>query len=336
MKKKFIKFPIPPRFILKDLITKGLLQPLPKREEDPTAERPAWYKEDGYYKYHQTKGHAMNGCGSLMNRIQRIIEDGFYVCHDRVETKEEHDINVIFHEEVCVALARGRVRVITDIVTCEREIPKDPRSFDLIEQLKNTQAKVSLFELLQISEPHREIMNQVFKNSPIDRNISVNALAEKAEMWSKGEIIAFYPNEKPSKDVTKLHPPLFIEVEAFGSTVKRSLIDGGAALNIATTHLLSHFDPELLPSREEITMRVKGFDGVHKKCAGIITLSIRVGNKTLKTLFYIIDGKPSFNLILRRPWINDMEGVASTLHRCFKFCFEGNVYKVEVDEQVSI
>jgi len=46
--RKFIKFPIPPRFILKDLITKRLLQPLPKWEEDPTTKRPAWYKEDRY------------------------------------------------------------------------------------------------------------------------------------------------------------------------------------------------------------------------------------------------------------------------------------------------
>jgi len=166
--KKVIKFPIPPRFILKDLITKGLLQPLPKREEDPTIERPAWYKKDRYCEYHQTKGHATNGCGSLRNRIQKLIEYGFYVCPDRVdETEEEHDINVIFHEEVCATLTRGRARVITDPVTCERELPKDPKSFDLIEQLKNTQEKVSLFELLQILEPHREIMNQVFKNSPI-------------------------------------------------------------------------------------------------------------------------------------------------------------------------
>ena len=103
------------------------------------------------------------------------------MCPDRVdETEEEHDINVISHEEVCAALTRGKARVIIDLVTCERELPKDLRSFDLIEQLKNTQSKVSLFELLQILEPHREIMNQVFKNSPIDRNISVNALAKKS------------------------------------------------------------------------------------------------------------------------------------------------------------
>ena len=78
--RKFIKFPIPPRFILKDLVTKGLLQPLPKWEEDPTVERPTWYKEDRYCEYHQTKGHATNECGGLRNKIQRLIQDGFYVC----------------------------------------------------------------------------------------------------------------------------------------------------------------------------------------------------------------------------------------------------------------
>ena len=39
--RKFVKFPIPSRYILKDLVAKGLLQPLPKHEEDPIAERPA-------------------------------------------------------------------------------------------------------------------------------------------------------------------------------------------------------------------------------------------------------------------------------------------------------
>ena len=79
-------------------------------------------------------------------------------------------------------------------------------------------------------------------------------------------------------------------------------------------------------------MRVKGFDGISRKCVGIITLPIKVDNKLLNTHFYIMKGKPSFNFILRRPWIDDMKGVASTLHRCFKFCFEGNVYKVEANE----
>lgn len=48
--KKFIKFPIPPIFILKDLMAKGLLQPLPKWEEDDSTKNPSWYKEDRYYE----------------------------------------------------------------------------------------------------------------------------------------------------------------------------------------------------------------------------------------------------------------------------------------------
>ena len=66
---------------------------------------------------------------------------------------------MIFHEDICVAITRGRAREMIDLITCEKELPKDPRSFDLIEQLKSTQAKVSLFELLQILAPHRKMMN---------------------------------------------------------------------------------------------------------------------------------------------------------------------------------
>ena len=80
-----------------------------------------------------------------------------YVCPTKVkDIGEEKHINVIFHEEVFATLTRGRPRVATDPITCEKELPKDLRSFDLIEQLKNTQAKVSLFELLQILEPNDE------------------------------------------------------------------------------------------------------------------------------------------------------------------------------------
>ena len=115
--------------------------------------------------------------------------------------KEQH-INVIFHEEVCVALTSGRPRVAIDPITCEKELPKDSGSFDLIKQLKNIEAKVSLFELLQVLEPHREMMNQIFKNTKIDRNISITTFAKKEKIWSKGDVIAFHPSENPSKDVT--------------------------------------------------------------------------------------------------------------------------------------
>lgn len=83
------------------------------------------------------------------------------------------------------------------------------------------------------------MMNYILKNSQIDRNISIIYFIKKAKIWSKGYVITFHPSEKPNKDVTQLHPSLFIEVGTFGNIVKRSLIDEGVALNIATTHLIS-------------------------------------------------------------------------------------------------
>ena len=68
------------------------------------------------------------------------------MCPTKVEDlEEEQHVNVIFHEDVCATIIRGRAKIMIDPVTCEREISKDLKSFDLIEQLKSTQAKVSIF-----------------------------------------------------------------------------------------------------------------------------------------------------------------------------------------------
>ena len=130
-------------------------------------------------------------------------------------------------------------------------------------------------------------MNQIFKNSQIDMNISIITFAKKVEIWSEEEVIDFYPSEKPSKDVTKLHPPLFIEVDTFGIIVKRSLIDGGATLNIATTHLLLQFDLDVLPPREETNMRVKVFDGIPQSVQESLHFLSKSITKYL-TLFFIL------------------------------------------------
>lgn len=56
------------------------------------------------------------------------------MCPIRVEDIEEiQHINVIFYEDVHVALTRGRPRVATNPITCKKKLLKDLRSFNLIE-----------------------------------------------------------------------------------------------------------------------------------------------------------------------------------------------------------
>ena len=47
--------------------------------------------------------------------MQKLIEDGFYTCSTKVEDLEgEQHVNVIFHEDVCVAITRVRAREVID------------------------------------------------------------------------------------------------------------------------------------------------------------------------------------------------------------------------------
>ena len=50
-------------------------------------------------------------------------------------------------------------------------------------------------------------------------------------------------------------------------------------------------------------------------------------------LFYIIDVKTSYNMLLKRPWIHKNEIILSTLHQCFKYYRNGIIKKVIVDDK---
>ena len=48
-------------------------------------------------------------------------------------------------------------------------------------------------------------------------------------------------------------------------------------------------------------------------------------------LFYVIDAKTTYNMLLERPWIHQNGVVSSTLHQCFKYCKNGEVKTVVVN-----
>ena len=56
--------------------------------------------------------------------------------------------------------------------------------------------------------------------------------------------------------------------------------------------------------------------------------------KTLDpTKFQVVDSKLSYNMLLGRPWIHDMEVVPSTLHGRLKFELQGEVHTILVDPE---
>jgi len=63
---------------------------------------------------------------------------------------------------------------------------------------------------------------------------------------------------------------------------------------------------------------------------------LTIRSKTLLTIFFVIDGKGSYSLLLGRDWIHANCCVPSTMHQCLIQWHGDNVELVHADDYVSI
>ena len=76
---------------------------------------------------------------------------------------------------------------------------------------------------------------------------------------------------------------------------------------------------------------VQGFDNTTEQLLSVITLPITIGVATLQTPIHVMPYDLSYNLLLGRPWIHEMNAVPSTLHRIMKYVYNNKIYQVEID-----
>ncbi|XP_059658968.1 uncharacterized protein LOC132305325 [Cornus florida] len=67
-----------------------------------------------------------------------------------------------------------------------------------------------------------------------------------------------------------------------------------------------------------------GFDGTRVDPIGVIDLSVTAAKRTLKENFVLTEIHPSYNLIMGRGWIHQMNGVPSTLHQVMRCLSPGS------------
>ena len=75
---------------------------------------------------------------------------------------------------------------------------------------------------------------------------------------------------------------------------------------------------------------IQGFNQGGQQAISMIHLELVTSELSSNTLFYVIDVKISYNVLLGRPRLHENGIIPSTLHQCFKF-YRGVVKKVEVD-----
>ena len=120
-----------------------------------------------------------------------------------------------------------------------------------------------------------------------------------------------------------------------GKPMNKMLVDGGASVNLmpyTTFHKLGKGPGDLL----ETDMMLRDFGENTSKTRGAINVELIIRSKTLLTMFFVIDGKGSYSLLLGRDWIHANCCIPSTMHQCLIQWHEDDVALVRADESIRI
>ena len=121
--------------------------------------------------------------------------------------------------------------------------------------------------------------------------------------------------DKPEGTENRHLKPLYINGYVNGKPMFKMMVDGGAAVNLmpyATFRKLGRNAEDLIKTN----MVLKDFGGNPSETRGVLNVELTVGNKTIPTTFFVIDGKGSYSLLLGRDWIHANCCIPSTMHQC--------------------
>ncbi|XP_074374437.1 uncharacterized protein LOC141714840 [Apium graveolens] len=127
---------------------------------------------------------------------------------------------------------------------------------------------------------------------------------------------------------------LVISLPMGNCLIKRILVDNGSAANIMMLSTLTQIGLVESDMIKKSTTLV-GFSGETKRTLGEITLPIYAQGVNLLEKFCIIDVDSSYNIIMGRPWIHNLQAVASTYHQVLKFPTPWGAQEIRGDQNMA-
>ncbi|GLJ14817.1 hypothetical protein SUGI_0240950 [Cryptomeria japonica] len=194
--------------------------------------------------------------------------------------------------------------------------------YDLVEQLGKTSTLIYILELLRISPTHKAILDKILRDTVVPTDLNVDQFQAMVGYLSIPHSITFTKADDAS--ISQPHnAPLHIEAFIHKHRIKQVLINGGAGLNICTLSTIKQlgYSEKAMNSSNKIT--IKAYDDEEHSSKGTITLPLRVGPVTKDVVCQVLDLDLTYNILLGRPWIHEINAVPSTYHRCIKLPHNG-------------
>src|SRR4051812_23538415 len=209
-----------------------------------------------------------------------------------------------------------------------------PFRFDIINQLANIPARITLYELLKLSKSTREALRKALADaevfvtqlpigSAIDEPHSLNISCVPTD-------IIFTPEDM---QVQGRHArPLYFTGYIGSTEITRIQVDPGSALSIMPRRVTEHLS---IPAHRlsATDTNIFGFNANSTRPMGKIKLRCQIGDLKTEVTVYFIDADTSYNLLLGRPWIHRNHIVPSTLHQVMKYVDDQGQVRTLVVEQ---
>ncbi|CAA2968874.1 Hypothetical predicted protein [Olea europaea subsp. europaea] len=133
--------------------------------------------------------------------------------------------------------------------------------------------------------------------------------------------------------LTKHLRPLYVKALVNGIPVAKVLIDNGATINTIPSRMMRKFaktERDVIPTEIILT----SFNGGATSAKGVMPLDITLGITTRATVFFVIDGPTSNNVLLGRDWIHGSHCKPLSLHQCLVFSNDkGEAEVVQADHR---
>ena len=121
--------------------------------------------------------------------------------------------------------------------------------YNVVEQLNNLPARISLLALLLNSESHRNALMKVLSEAYVAYNISMEKVDQLVSNIDMSNMIAFFDDEISSKGRGSTEA-LYITISYKGYTLPRALLDNGSSVNVIPMTILSRLAVDISHMRK--------------------------------------------------------------------------------------
>nr|GEX18087.1 hypothetical protein [Tanacetum cinerariifolium] len=126
--------------------------------------------------------------------------------------------------------------------------------------------------------------------------------------------------------------PLVIEAEISGHAVHRIYVDGGSSMDVLYEHCFNRLKPKIKSQMVPATTSLTGFSGETIWPLGQLRFLVTIGDAEHHTKawmnFMIVRSPSSYNSIIERPGIREIQALPSTAHGMLKFPVNGGIMTI--------